>query len=215
MSTFTIVTGYTWTNGEVVTATKLNLAASPTLASDQSYTFNAGAAATPSINFTGATTTGFYLGSSSIGFSVGGASAATLSASTFSFGIGGTGTTALAVNINGGSGSTGGGYVQFLRNSVSKGAIGTESAVIGNNSDDFVIYAGANNMKLYAGGLGASTFGATGLVLIGSLTTSAPTTGTAGAWKMGIRVAATVALDTTQYIQLDVGGTLYKLAVVT
>ncbi len=46
-----------------------------------------------------------------------------------------------------------------------------------------------------------------------SITTSAPNGGTAGAWKFGIRVAATVVLDTTQYIQLDVGGTLYKVAI--
>lgn len=46
-----------------------------------------------------------------------------------------------------------------------------------------------------------------------AITTSAPTTGTAGAWKFGIRVAAATVHDTTQYIQLDVGGTLYKLAI--
>lgn len=48
----------------------------------------------------------------------------------------------------------------------------------------------------------------------GSITTSTPNGGTAGAWKFGIRVAAVSALDTTQYIQLDVGGTLYKLALI-
>ncbi len=42
---------------------------------------------------------------------------------------------------------------------------------------------------------------------------STPSGGTAGTWKFGIRVAATVVLDTTQYIQLDVGGTLYKVAI--
>lgn len=53
-----------------------------------------------------------------------------------------------------------------------------------------------------------------GSVLVGtSVTTGAPSGGTAGAWKFGIRVAAASVLDTTQYIQLDVGGTLYKLAV--
>lgn len=49
----------------------------------------------------------------------------------------------------------------------------------------------------------------------GSIQTTAPSGGTAAAWKLGSRVAATVALDTTQYIELDVGGTLYKLAIVT
>ena len=48
-----------------------------------------------------------------------------------------------------------------------------------------------------------------------SIKTDAPTGGTAATWKLGVRVAATTLLDTTQYIEVDVGGTLYKLAVVT
>lgn len=76
---FTITIGYTWVDGEVVTAAKLNLAGVPTIADGQTYTFGAGAAATPSINFTGGTTTGFYLGTTAIGFSVGAVSIATLS----------------------------------------------------------------------------------------------------------------------------------------
>ena len=47
-----------------------------------------------------------------------------------------------------------------------------------------------------------------------SITTGTPNGGTAGAWKFGSRVAAAVALDATQYIELDIGGTLYKLAIV-
>ena len=53
------------------------------------------------------------------------------------------------------------------------------------------------------------------LTLAGSITTGAPVTGTAGAWKLGIRVAAAVVFDATQYIQLDVAGTLYKVAIAT
>lgn len=49
----------------------------------------------------------------------------------------------------------------------------------------------------------------------GRLITGTPAGGTAGAWKFGIKVDATVALDTTKYIQLEVGGTLYKLALAT
>jgi len=48
-----------------------------------------------------------------------------------------------------------------------------------------------------------------------SITTGAPTTGTAAPWKFGSRVAAAVVLDATQYIELDISGTLYKLAIVT
>jgi hypothetical protein len=53
------------------------------------------------------------------------------------------------------------------------------------------------------------------IITASSIQTGTPNGGTAGAWKLGIRVAATVALDTTQYIQLDVGGTLYKVGLVS
>ena len=50
---------------------------------------------------------------------------------------------------------------------------------------------------------------------VGSIKTAAPTTGTAAEWKLGSRVAAAVVLDATQYIEVEVGGTFYKLAIVT
>jgi hypothetical protein len=45
----------------------------------------------------------------------------------------------------------------------------------------------------------------------GSIATSAPAGGTSGAWKTGILVTAAITADLTKYIQLDIGGTLYKL----
>lgn len=48
----------------------------------------------------------------------------------------------------------------------------------------------------------------------GAIRTTAPTGGTANDWKLGTRVAATVVLDTTQYAEVEIGGTLYKLAMV-
>lgn len=75
-----ITPGYTWSAGETVTATKLNSADSPSIANGQTYTFGAGSAAAPSINFIGGTTTGLYLGSSAVGFSVAGISVGTWSA---------------------------------------------------------------------------------------------------------------------------------------
>lgn len=57
-----------------------------------------------------------------------------------------------------------------------------------------------------------STFAAT---FSNSIKTAAPTTGTAAEWKLGQRVAAAVVLDATQYIEVEVGGTFYKLAIVT
>lgn len=66
---FTITPGYTWINGEVITATKLNLAASPTIAGNQSFAFADGSAASPSISFSTDPDTGFYLvGANTIGW---------------------------------------------------------------------------------------------------------------------------------------------------
>lgn len=48
-----------------------------------------------------------------------------------------------------------------------------------------------------------------------SIKTGAPSGGTAGAWKTGILVTAAVTPDVTRYIQLDVGGTTYKLIIST
>ena len=53
------------------------------------------------------------------------------------------------------------------------------------------------------------------VTFVGNIKTAAPSGGTAGAWKLGVRVAATTTLDTTQYLQVDIGGTLYKVALVT
>ena len=61
----------------------------------------------------------------------------------------------------------------------------------------------AERMRITAAGL---------VTLIGSITTGAPTGGTAGAWKFGVYVTGAAVLDAAHYVQLDVGGTLYKLA---
>jgi len=52
-------------------------------------------------------------------------------------------------------------------------------------------------------------------ILTGSITTGAPTSGTAAAWKLGTKVATSVQLDTGNYIEVEVGGTFYRLAIVT
>jgi hypothetical protein len=49
----------------------------------------------------------------------------------------------------------------------------------------------------------------------GHIRTSAPSGGTAANWKLGSRVASSVVLDGTQYIEVDIGGTLYYLATVS
>ena len=52
--------------------------------------------------------------------------------------------------------------------------------------------------------------------ITGSITTAAPTTGTAAPWKLGTIVTGQVGLVlvATQYVQLDINGTLYRLATV-
>lgn len=49
----------------------------------------------------------------------------------------------------------------------------------------------------------------------GSIKTAAPTTGTADPWKFGTKVNATVVLDTTRYLEVEVAGNFYKIAIVT
>ncbi len=79
------------------------------------------------------------------------------------------------------------------------------------------LWLGANSttsLKLNSDGsadfLGAMS--AAGLITGLSLTTGAPSGGTAGVWKTGINVSAACVLSATNYIQLDVGGVLYKMA---
>ena len=74
-STITTTPGYTWVNGEVVTATKLNLGGTPTVAPGQSYTFADGTAAAPSVNFTTDNTAGVYYAPSFVGVAQGGLAA--------------------------------------------------------------------------------------------------------------------------------------------
>ena len=75
------------------------------------------------------------------------------------------------------------------------------SKIIGNGGTNELNFETNNTLRLTVNSNGIKT--------------AAPTTGTAAAWKLGSRVAAAVVLDATQYIELEVGGTLYKLAIVT
>jgi hypothetical protein len=107
----------------------------------------------------------------------------------------------------------------------------TYSSIVGLNQAVSVY----NGLELRASGTDGQLFLATsGNVLVGtttdggqklqvsgtvattsSITTGAPSTGTAAAWKFGERVAsAGVTFNNSQYIQLDVNGTAYYLATV-
>ena len=52
------------------------------------------------------------------------------------------------------------------------------------------------------------------LEINGKVKTSQPSANGAGAWKLGKKVTATVALVTTDYIEVDIDGVIYKLALV-
>jgi hypothetical protein len=72
----------------------------------------------------------------------------------------------------------------------------------------------ANTPSLVTPDIGAAT--GTSLHVTGTLQTGAPNTGTSGVWKLGVKVnGGPFTLDNANYIELDVGGTLYKLALVT
>ncbi len=72
-------------------------------------------------------------------------------------------------------------------------------------------------------GIGGGNINAGGTIIAGgaitaggAYTSSAPAGGAgAGAWKLGTLVTAAITADTTRYIELDVGGTLYKIVVGT
>lgn len=54
------------------------------------------------------------------------------------------------------------------------------------------------------------------IITASSLTTGAPNGGTAGVWKLGsVVTGVTSTFVTTNYVELDIGGTLYKLGTVT
>lgn len=83
--------------------------------------------------------------------------------------------------------------------------LGTTQLLTLNPSTNAVIIAG----NFTAQGTGAHTFA-------GSVTTGAPTTGTAAAWKLGSAVVSgTSTLLTDRYVEIDIGGTLYKVALVS
>jgi hypothetical protein len=48
----------------------------------------------------------------------------------------------------------------------------------------------------------------------GALMTGDPTSGNGPAWKLGAKKSATVSIDTSNYVEVSIGGTTYKLAIV-
>lgn len=121
--------------------------------------------------------------------------------------------------------STSSGYTSDYRGIAITTAAGTDTAIFGQagstytslglTAADTFIYA-PNNFSVSVGATLRGRFTSAGLAVAGSVTTAAPSGGTSGAWKLGAVVTGvTATMVSTQYIQVDVGGTLYKLATVT
>lgn len=79
-----------------------------------------------------------------------------------------------------------------------------------NNVEEATV--GGNGAVIVDGGI----FVAKKIIGASSVRTAAPATGTANDWKLGSQVTAgTSVLDATKYVEVDIGGVLVKLAVVT
>lgn len=128
------------------------------------------------------------------------------------------------LQVNGPLYSTGTGFstssaTLFLNNSTA--VTGRTFGVNSSNTGLFQVFdlTSGNTTRLVidsTGNVGINTsVPAAKLEVNGDIKTAAPNTGTAAAWKLGSRVAATVVVNTTEYIEVDIGGTLYKLATVT
>ena len=101
--------------------------------------------------------------------------ATTISATgTVTFGTGGTGAQNDLAIVSGSSASGYGPAIRLNRNSVVKGQIGTQSSILGDNSDNVLVYSGGANVGIYASGTLAATITSTGLnsTAIGATTPS-------------------------------------------
>lgn len=62
------------------------------------------------------------------------------------------------------------------------------------------------------GATGPAASGALDLGASGSIKTGAPSGDTAAVWKLGSFTAASVSVDNTGYVTVEIGGVVYKLA---
>jgi len=77
-------------------------------------------------------------------------------------------------------------------------------------------FAGRTLIGSNVDGGGGQILQVTGDALItGSIRTGAPTSGTSQAWKLGSVVSSSVTLSTGSYVEVEINGTFYRLAIVT
>jgi hypothetical protein len=75
--------------------------------------------------------------------------------------------------------------------------------------------ATADLMELQVGGTSQFTVDKSGnTIMTGSVKTGAPSGGTADTWKLGTKVASSVVLDDNDYLEVEVGGVAYRVALV-
>lgn len=90
--------------------------------------------------------------------------------------------------------------LQFATNNATRATINTNGELLINTTSD------AGDFKLQVNGNG---------LISGSIKTANGTSSTAAAWHLGSVVATSVQLDTANYVEVEINGTFYRLAIVT
>ena len=169
-----------------------------------------GTASAPSVSFSGDTDTGMYrVGSNAIGLATGGALQAQVDSNGFGSGA--------APSFASGTGllhvASGTIARMELRNS-SSGTTTTDGAGLVLVGTQLQLFNRENDSILFvSNGANVTTYSAAGdWTMPGSLTTASPGSG-AGAWKLGTSIAGVgLALNTTSYVEISIGGAVHKLA---
>lgn len=104
---------------------------------------------------------------------------------------------------------TSGNYPMWIQSVYSDNLANSAPLLINPNGGNVSI--GTTSNLGYALGVSGAMI-VTGLSTFGAITTGSPIGGTAGIWKTGINITAACVLSATNYVQLDVGGALYKVA---
>ncbi len=121
----------------------------------------------------------------------------------------------LVLNASGAN-SNSGGATLFYRTGTFLGRLGVSANTLADSSTD-ILLQGVNNLKLSTGA-GAGTVALTlsstqAATFANTIKTAQPSANGAGAWKLGNRVAAAgLVLLATNYVEIDIGGTIVKLA---
>lgn len=149
----TLTSSYTWTSGEVDTATKRNTAGVPTIADGQTYSFGLGSAAAPSVTFNGDTNTGFYSpGADQAAVAVAGVQVASFTSAGLGVTGGLTATTSVKVYSGVGSGlpsANPSGQIAFVTDATSAQGTNSGSTLVTGGSNTRPVYSDGTNWKYF------------------------------------------------------------------